>query len=312
MEIGHRIELLRKEKQVTQQQLADYLSVLPQTVSRWESGGTPDVTLLPKIALFFGVSIDELFGMNNMEKAKELAIRYGVLRDEKSYEDADRTLSLEYARAEEEKNDADRKTILAYRMHLYLQKGWQFLSEAERTADRLIAETESSDDPWHLPARLQKMQLKALGAKPVEYIRNAAEDYKDDPNMETLQLYFLALMTVGQVEKVLSEASEGYARDVLSKQDKDSLTVWEILFQAAAGADDLGFFEAHFEEYKSLKKAVTGSDNCLEMRMLLAGCYAARGMNKEKEACKEILLHEVETIDNELMLNNAVERIKAL
>ena len=61
--IGEKIAALRKEKQITQTELAEYLYLTPQTVSRWEVGsGTPEISLLPKIASFFGISIDELFG----------------------------------------------------------------------------------------------------------------------------------------------------------------------------------------------------------------------------------------------------------
>ena len=54
LELGKRIATLRKMQKITQAQLAEYLSVQPQTISRWEAeGGMPDITLLPKIALFF-------------------------------------------------------------------------------------------------------------------------------------------------------------------------------------------------------------------------------------------------------------------
>ena len=54
MELGKKIASLRKTRNITQAQLAEYLSVNPQTISRWEAdGGTPDVMLLPKIASFF-------------------------------------------------------------------------------------------------------------------------------------------------------------------------------------------------------------------------------------------------------------------
>ena len=118
MDIGKRIEFLRKDRGVTQQQLADYLSVLPQTVSRRQTGGTPDVSVLPKIALFFGISLDDLFGISNMQRVKDLVIRYSVLRDEKSFEDAENVLSMELSRATEEGNTADRQELMAERMHL--------------------------------------------------------------------------------------------------------------------------------------------------------------------------------------------------
>lgn len=62
MSIGKNIATLRKEKGVKQEALATFVGVTPQAVSKWENGGVPDTELLPKIADFFGVSIDSLFG----------------------------------------------------------------------------------------------------------------------------------------------------------------------------------------------------------------------------------------------------------
>ena len=60
--IGKQIAAMRKEKGVKQEELANYVGVSTQAVSKWENGGVPDTDLLPKIADFFGVSIDTLFG----------------------------------------------------------------------------------------------------------------------------------------------------------------------------------------------------------------------------------------------------------
>lgn len=56
------LQKLRKERNVTQETLAAHLGVSPQAVSKWENGSYPDGDLLPKIADFFGVSIDYLYG----------------------------------------------------------------------------------------------------------------------------------------------------------------------------------------------------------------------------------------------------------
>jgi len=63
MNLSTQITALRKKQNLTQTALADLLGVTNQAVSKWESDQCcPDVTLLPKIADIFGVSIDELFG----------------------------------------------------------------------------------------------------------------------------------------------------------------------------------------------------------------------------------------------------------
>lgn len=64
MNIGNQIKTFRLEKKVKQEELAEYLGVSTQAVSKWETGAsTPDITLLPGIATYFGVSIDELFAL---------------------------------------------------------------------------------------------------------------------------------------------------------------------------------------------------------------------------------------------------------
>lgn len=59
---SQKLSELRKTHKVTQEQLAQHLGVSAQAVSKWENGSYPDGDLLPKIADFFGVSIDYLYG----------------------------------------------------------------------------------------------------------------------------------------------------------------------------------------------------------------------------------------------------------
>ena len=59
--IGQNIARFRKQKGITQEQLAEICNVSPQAVSKWENDNScPDVTLLKLLARTFGVSVDEL------------------------------------------------------------------------------------------------------------------------------------------------------------------------------------------------------------------------------------------------------------
>lgn len=59
------IKKSRKEMGLTQQELADRLNISSKTVSRWESGiQLPDVALVPEIARVLGITVNELYGMN--------------------------------------------------------------------------------------------------------------------------------------------------------------------------------------------------------------------------------------------------------
>ena len=79
IKIGTFLKLLRKEKNLTQEQLAERLGVSNRTVSRWENGNNmPDISLLSEIAEFYDVSIPELIygerkSENMNEEAKEVA-----------------------------------------------------------------------------------------------------------------------------------------------------------------------------------------------------------------------------------------------
>lgn len=62
MELGQNIARLRKERNLTQEQLGQALGISGQAVSKWEKGGMPDTEMLPHIADYLGVSIDVLYG----------------------------------------------------------------------------------------------------------------------------------------------------------------------------------------------------------------------------------------------------------
>ena len=59
--IGNLIYNLRKEKAMTQKQLADLMNISDKAISKWERGlGCPDVSLLPELSQILGVNIEEI------------------------------------------------------------------------------------------------------------------------------------------------------------------------------------------------------------------------------------------------------------
>ena len=73
IKIGTIIKKLRLENDITQDMLANAIGITPQAISRWESEvAYPDIELLPQIADYFSVSIDELIGYKLSEKEKAL------------------------------------------------------------------------------------------------------------------------------------------------------------------------------------------------------------------------------------------------
>ena len=67
--IGEKIAKLRKDRNMTQEELAGMIGVSSQSVSKWETGVTmPDIMLLPIIAGVFEITLDELFSVEKNPK----------------------------------------------------------------------------------------------------------------------------------------------------------------------------------------------------------------------------------------------------
>lgn len=86
------LQKLRKARGVKQEQLAEHLGVSTQAVSKWENGSYPDGDLLPRIAKFFDVSIDYLYG--NEKESMRLDERIVEYMDKEDEEKRKRTQKL--------------------------------------------------------------------------------------------------------------------------------------------------------------------------------------------------------------------------
>lgn len=65
MSIGSTIKRLRREKDITQEQLADYLGITSRAISQWECDRTtPDISLIPALCHIFDISSDVLLGID--------------------------------------------------------------------------------------------------------------------------------------------------------------------------------------------------------------------------------------------------------
>lgn len=84
--IGNKIKLLRSKFRISQETLAESMGVSFQAVSKWETGAAaPDISLLPALANFFGVSTDEILDYDrfaNEKKITEICNRAYTLRRE--------------------------------------------------------------------------------------------------------------------------------------------------------------------------------------------------------------------------------------
>lgn len=156
IKLGEKIRALRKQKNISQDVLASALGVSFQAVSKWEKADSmPDVTLIPAIASFFGVSTDELFDFNiymTENEVNKISSRAIAVRDEKP-EEAESILK------DGLKKYPGNDTLLLNL--LYVQQLLGRSEEVMNTCRALIQTTRMDDvrfDSWRIMAEVYETQ----------------------------------------------------------------------------------------------------------------------------------------------------------
>jgi len=92
--IGRTLLQKRREKGLTQEDLANYIGVSKASVSKWETGQSyPDITFLPQLATLFNISIDELIGYEPQMSKEDIRKLYVKLSDDFASKPFDEVLS---------------------------------------------------------------------------------------------------------------------------------------------------------------------------------------------------------------------------
>jgi transcriptional regulator with XRE-family HTH domain len=189
--IGAFIAARRKEKGLTQEELADYLGVSKPAVSKWESGQSyPDITLLPVLAAFFNTTTDALIGYEAQMTKTDIRKLYARLSAAFASESFDKVLAecREYVKKYHACWDLLFAVALLYVNHAMLAGGPDAASAILREASGLLEniERESGD------ARLAQEALSlraycclALG-EPSEAIDLLGDENAQAPSFEVL------------------------------------------------------------------------------------------------------------------------------
>ena len=248
--IGEKIAALRKAKNITQTQLAEYLFLVPQTISKWEVGnGTPDVALLPRIADFFGVSMDELFGRSSVDKARDLVLRYSVLRDDASFREAMDCLTsqlqtidsmLKNGMGDRQELEREKTQLEGDEMHLFLQQSRESAKRALELAEKLAEET------GELRFRLQRAQLCTMTGENRRIRLECEKNFREAPGLDTLMIYFEILSILGYDGCILEmQDTDRAVAALMNPPSADNSALWSQCVQAAVRTGESAYIERH-------------------------------------------------------------------
>ncbi|MGN0401298.1 MAG: helix-turn-helix domain-containing protein [Acetatifactor sp.] len=156
MNLGNKIKLLRLKAGATQEMLAGELGVSCQSISKWENDVcAPDITLLPKISEFFGVTIDELFDLSVDQKLHRIEnmLDYETELSDADFRETERFLTEQLETYDVTHPDRPNGRIYSFLAHLYhhrITSDSKKVSEYARRAMRLSPEIK--EDQWLLQA----------------------------------------------------------------------------------------------------------------------------------------------------------------
>ena len=123
MEIKQKLKKLRQDRKLTQTEVAEYLGISAQTVSKWERGLlSPDIMLLPKIAVLYRCSIDSIFEMESSwgaEHRKAFEARIVELHGKRDYAGVYRTWMQEIELQPDNFSNYTAVMLLVYRQKMY-------------------------------------------------------------------------------------------------------------------------------------------------------------------------------------------------
>jgi transcriptional regulator with XRE-family HTH domain len=206
---GVNIKRLRNERKVTQQQLADALGISFQAVSKWENGTTlPDVGILPDIADYFSITIDELFKPDMKayrNKAQRLTAVYeSNINDSEAFEKADNEFRNLFKNI-----DFDISDISSY-AYLNDCRAQYYIKIAERYYLDAIEQGSKIKDKEYYKNQRQYIRFLSRSGRNSEIIErhiNILENEPDNPmNYSSLSA---AYQCAGEYDNSLKTAEQG-------------------------------------------------------------------------------------------------------
>lgn len=216
---GENLKKLRKEKEMTQETLADFLGVSFQAVSKWERGETyPDITMLPVIASFFNVTTDDLLGVDKAQKEQKIE-EYLEFYVKMHLKDTPLTFK-EFKKAVKE-FPGEFRILVRYMELLMAEKTTKDLPEYEKVSQELMMiydniQNHCTDDSvrmWSKRLICQHLHTKAYYTGDESYQEQAEKILAEMPDMVNTRQY-LSTMLIADKDKHYHACSNAIENDL--------------------------------------------------------------------------------------------------
>lgn len=254
--IGRTIARERRAAHVTQEALADHLGVSKAAVSKWELGlSLPDVALLPRIAAYFSLTIDELFDWRARLSEEEAAAVFAQVYAEGREDVLAARESLRRAVSE---HFSDWNLLL---MMSSLLTTWSAMAEQDKDAQDMRAEAgelldrvlAGADDPGTIALARQAKATALFSAGDVEGATALLEPLvrrgDDAPAMMLLASCYRRLGREGEAAELLQ-----------SRRLAAGLLVVNSLLQEIGTSDDAAFVRAAADSARAVSSALAIED----------------------------------------------------
>ena len=187
MKIGTKIKELRKQRSITQEQLANSIGISFQAVSKWENNlALPDISLAPILASYFGVSMDELFDFHLTELEQKV--------------DATCTEAYEYRESNPEKS----RKILEEGLKKYpdndilLNNLLYVINYTENPDETIAVASKLSETTWESDVKYDALRFLAYAYKAKGDIESAKVALEQIPEIYFTKLTEIAYLLEGK------------------------------------------------------------------------------------------------------------------
>jgi len=310
IQIARNLKQFRQERNLTQEDLAAFLGVTFQAVSKWERGeGYPDISTLPSIASFFGTSVDALLGTDTPNNEQAVV---GILaQSDEMFSGGKASEAAQLLRGAVKQFPGSFKLwaklalVLLYQRPETQEAMMAVFQEVAEICERILAHcTDSEPRQSALNSLCYAYQFTGQSAKAVEIARSLpdvwhsniilADFLTGNEKCTAVQRYIVEVFDVlmWQFERRLSDAD-------ISGKDKagiyrKQLSMLELIFE------DGGYFQ--FNElagnaYRNLAEfALANGQNgdALDLLERTADCVSAADTLPEHAVFTSVLLRECE------------------